>query len=38
MNLNATIVEYGWATAFRAYSDDYLAQEHRARSAKAGIW
>ena len=38
MNLNATIVEYGWAMAFRAYSDDYLAQEHRARSAKAGIW
>lgn len=38
MNLNATMVEYGWATAFRAYSDDYLVQEHRARSAKAGIW
>ncbi len=38
MNLNATMVEYGWATAYRAYSDDYLAQEHRARSAKAGIW
>tara|TARA_R100001129_G_scaffold185623_1_gene174405 strand:- start:1236 stop:1910 length:675 start_codon:yes stop_codon:yes gene_type:complete len=38
MNLNASMVEYGWATAFRAYSDDYLAQEHRARSAKAGIW
>ena len=38
MNLNATMVEYGWATAFRAYSDDYLAHEHRARSAKAGIW
>ena len=38
MNLNASMVEYGWATAFRAYSDDYLAQEHRARSTKAGIW
>nr|WP_247714406.1 thermonuclease family protein [Qipengyuania aerophila] len=38
MNLNASMVEYGWATAYRAYSDDYLAQEHRARSAKAGIW
>lgn len=38
MNLNATMVEYGWATAFRAYSDDYLAQEHRARSTRAGIW
>lgn len=38
MNLNATMVEYGLATAYRAYSDDYLAQEHRARSTKAGIW
>ncbi|HAG35479.1 MAG TPA: hypothetical protein DCL34_01500 [Erythrobacter sp.] len=38
MNLNATMVEYGWATAYRAYTSDYLAQEHRARSAKAGIW
>lgn len=38
MNLNASMVEYGWATAYRAYSDDYLAQEHRARSTKAGIW
>ncbi len=38
LNLNASMVEYGWATAYRAYSDDYLAQEHRARSAKAGIW
>lgn len=38
MNLNTTMVEHGWATAFRAYSDDYLAHEHRARSAKAGVW
>lgn len=36
--LNATMVEYGWATAFRQYSSDYVAQEMRARAARAGVW
>lgn len=36
--LNATMVEYGWATAFRQYSTAYIAQEMRARAAREGIW
>lgn len=36
--LNKTIVEQGWATAFRKYSDSYAATETRARQAKLGIW
>ncbi|MEO1920820.1 MAG: thermonuclease family protein [Sphingomonadaceae bacterium] len=37
-DLGATMVEYGWAVAFRRYSTDYVAHEHRAKAAKAGIW
>lgn len=37
-NLNRTLVEYGWATAFREYSDAYIADETRAKMARRGIW
>lgn len=36
--LNNTMVEQGWATAFRKYSDAYVATETRARQARIGIW
>ena len=36
--LNRTMVEQGWATAFRKYSDAYVASETRAKQAKLGIW
>ncbi|MEN7538800.1 thermonuclease family protein [Aurantiacibacter flavus] len=36
--LNRTLVEYGWATAFRSYSDAYVADEIRAKMQKRGIW
>jgi endonuclease YncB( thermonuclease family) len=36
--LNRALVEQGWATAFRKYSDAYVAEEVRARAAAAGIW
>ncbi len=38
VELGATMVEYGWATAYRSYSSDYFGHEHRARSARQGIW
>ena len=37
-DLNRTMVEAGWATAFRRYSEDYVAAETRAKSARLGIW
>jgi len=36
--LNATMVESGWAMAFRMYSADYVAHEFRAKAARQGIW
>ena len=36
--LNRTMVEAGWATAFRRYSDDYVGAEAQAKAARAGIW
>ena len=36
--LNKTMVEMGWATAFRKYSDAYVAPEARAKHARLGIW
>ena len=36
--LNRAMVSSGWATAFRRYSEDYVAEESRARSARAGLW
>lgn len=36
--LNGAMVEAGWATAYRSYSDDYVPQEVRAKAARVGIW
>ena len=36
-DLNAWLVENGWALAYREYSSDYVAEESRARSSKRGI-
>ena len=36
--LNRTLVAAGWATAFRSYSQDYVADEVRAKAARLGIW
>ena len=36
--LNAVMVEQGWAVAYRQYSDDYVPAELRAKSSQLGIW
>lgn len=36
--LNAWLVEQGWAMAARDYADDYVAAEERARAAGLGLW
>ena len=36
--LNKTMVEQGWATAFRKYGQDYVAEEARAKAQRRGIW
>lgn len=36
--LNKTMVEQGWATAFRKYSQDYVVAEMRAKAERRGIW
>lgn len=38
VSLNQTMVAEGWATAFRRYSQDYVADETRARASKLGLW
>lgn len=38
VDLNRAIVAEGWATAFRRYSDNYVADETRARASKLGLW
>lgn len=38
IELNSTMVEEGWATAFRQYSRAYIAKEEKARAAAKGIW
>lgn len=38
LELNRTMVEHGWAVAFRSYSSDYVPDEERAKAAKRGIW
>lgn len=38
LELNRTMVQQGWAIAFRRYSSDYVADEERARAGKRGIW
>jgi endonuclease YncB( thermonuclease family) len=37
-DLNAWMVEEGWAFAYRRYSIDYVPQEQRAKASKRGIW
>lgn len=37
-DLGQEMVEAGWATAFRKYSEDYVPAETRARAAKVGLW
>lgn len=38
VDLGQAMVEAGWATAFRKYSEDYVPAEVRARAAKSGLW
>jgi endonuclease YncB( thermonuclease family) len=38
VDLNAWMVEQGWAVAFRRYSEVYVHQEDRARAGRAGMW
>jgi endonuclease YncB( thermonuclease family) len=38
VDLNRTMVAEGWATAFRRYSEDYVADEGRARASRLGLW
>jgi endonuclease YncB( thermonuclease family) len=38
LNLNAFMVEHGWALAYRQYSTAYIHQEEQAREAHTGIW
>lgn len=36
--INKAMAETGWATAFRRYTDAYVADETSARTAGFGIW
>ena len=38
LELNAWMVETGWAVAYRKYSKDYVTDEKRARESRRGIW
>jgi endonuclease YncB( thermonuclease family) len=38
IEINRAMVEAGWATAFRKYSQDYVVEETRARAGHLGIW
>jgi endonuclease YncB( thermonuclease family) len=37
-DVNGWMVAQGWALAYRRYSLDYVSQEQRAQSSKAGMW
>ena len=37
-NLNAWMVEQGWAVAYRKYGIDYIGQEDDARLNRRGVW
>lgn len=37
-DIGREMVAAGWATAFRSYSDRYVADEARAKAARLGIW
>ena len=36
--INCTMVEQGWAVAYRTYSSTYVPDEMRAKAARSGIW
>jgi len=38
ININAWMVENGYAVAFRKYSEEYVDEEDTARTLKKGIW
>lgn len=38
VEINSAMVTRGWATAFRKYSDAYVAAENVAKAARAEIW
>lgn len=38
VDVGKAMVENGWATAFRKYSEDYVASEQRAQANRLGIW
>ncbi|PSL16054.1 thermonuclease family protein [Shimia abyssi] len=38
VNMNAWMVEQGWAVAYRKYSRDYVAHEAHSKRAGLGIW
>jgi endonuclease YncB( thermonuclease family) len=38
LELNRAMVAEGWATAFRQYSQAYVADEIRARASRQGLW
>jgi endonuclease YncB( thermonuclease family) len=37
-NLNAWMVEQGWAVAYRRYSKEFVSEERQAESSGAGVW
>ncbi|MBL6934291.1 MAG: thermonuclease family protein [Alphaproteobacteria bacterium] len=37
-DINARMVEQGWALAYRQYSSDYVGQEEAAKASRAGMW
>ncbi len=37
-DINAWLVEQGWAMAYRQFSKDYVAAEQNARQRRVGIW
>lgn len=37
-DLNAWMVEQGWAVAYRQYSEDYVSHEEQAQEASKNIW
>ena len=37
-DLNAWMVEQGWAVAYRKYSTDYVSHETAAKTARRGLW
>ena len=37
-DVNAWMVEQGWAVAYRTYSTDYVSHETAAKAARRGVW